>query len=88
MIGNLGKIQAIILDKKKNNHTREMIKTDNKAVNIKLSVKLPSIHIKAEVKFNLNILIWTVTFIQILKGTFIQLLIILDYSGCFPMQCL
>ena len=57
MIGNLGKIQAIILDKKKNNHTREMIKTDNKAVNIKLSVKLPSIHIKDEVKFNLNILI-------------------------------
>ena len=34
-----------------------MIKIDNEAVNIKLSVKLPSIHIKTEVKFNLNILI-------------------------------
>ena len=65
-----------------------MIKIDNEAVNIKLSVKLPSIHIKTEVKFNLNILIWTVTFIQILKGTFIQLLTIVGYSGCFPMQCL
>lgn len=64
-----------------------MIKIDNEAVNIKLSVKLPSIHIKTEVKFNLNILIWTVTFIQILKGTFIQLLTIVGYSGCFPMQC-
>ena len=64
-----------------------MIKIDNEAVNIKLSVKLPSIHIKTEVKFNLNILIWTVTFIQILKGTFIQLLTIAGYSGCFPMQC-
>ena len=64
-----------------------MLKIDNEAVNIKLSVKLPSIHIKTEVKFNLNILIWTVTFIQILKGTFIQLLTIVGYSGCFPMQC-
>ena len=64
-----------------------MIKIDNEAVNIKLSVKLPSIQIKTEVKFNLNILIWTVTFIQILKGTFIQLLTIVGYSGCFPMQC-
>ena len=64
-----------------------MIKIDNEAVNIKLSVKLPSIHVKTEVKFNLNILIWTVTFIQILKGTFIQLLTIVGYSGCFPMQC-
>ena len=34
-----------------------MIKIDNEAVNIKLSVKLPSIQIKTEVKFNLNILI-------------------------------
>ena len=34
MIVNLGKFQAIILDKKKTNHTQETIKIDNKALRL------------------------------------------------------
>ena len=39
MIVNPGKLEAIILDKPKHNHTQEIIKADNKAVKVKPSVK-------------------------------------------------
>ena len=48
MIVNPGKFQAIILDKKKTNHTQEIIKIDNKAVKIKSLVKLLGVQIDAE----------------------------------------
>ena len=52
MIVNPGKFQAIILDKKKTNHTQETIKIDNKAVKVKSSVKLLGVQIDAELNFN------------------------------------
>ena len=55
MIVNPGKFQAIILDKKKTNHTQETIKIDNKAVKVKSSVKLLGVQIDAELNFNLHI---------------------------------
>ena len=55
MIVNPGKFQAIILDKKKNNHTQEIIKIDKKAVKVKSSVKLHGAQIAAELNFNLHI---------------------------------
>ena len=55
MIVNSGKFQAIILDKKKNNHTQETIKIDKNAVKAKSSVKLLSVQIYAELNFNLHI---------------------------------
>ena len=55
MIVNPGKFQAIILDKKKNNHTQEIIKIDKNAVKIKSSVKLLGVEIAAERNFNLHI---------------------------------
>ena len=55
MIVNPGKFQAIILDKKKNNHTQEIIKIDNKAVKVKSPVKLLGFQIDDELNFNLHI---------------------------------
>ena len=55
MIVNLGKFQAITLDKKKNNHTQEIIKIDKNAVKVKSSVKLRGVQIDAELNFNLHI---------------------------------
>ena len=55
MIVNPGKFQAIILDKKKTNHTQEPIKIDNKAVKVKSPVKLLGVQIEAELNFNLHI---------------------------------
>ena len=55
MIVNPGKFQAIILDKKKNNHTQEIIKIDTNVVKVKSSVKLLSVQIDAELNFNLHI---------------------------------
>ena len=55
MIVNPGKCQAVILDKKKNNHTHEIIKIDKKAVKVRSSVKLLSVQIDAELNFNLHI---------------------------------
>ena len=55
MIVNPGKFQAIILDKKKTNHTKETTKIDNKAVKLKSSVKLLVVQIDAELNFNLHI---------------------------------
>ena len=43
MIVNSGKFLAILLYKKKNNHTQETINIDNKVVEVKLSVKLPGV---------------------------------------------
>ena len=57
MIVNPGKFQAILLDKKKTNHTQEIIKIDNKAVKVKSSVKLLGVQIVAELNFNLHIAI-------------------------------
>ena len=55
MIVNLGKFQATTLDKKKNNHTQEIIKIDKNAVKVKSSVKLRGVQIDAELNFNLHI---------------------------------
>ena len=55
MIVNPGKCQAVILDKKKNNHTHEIIKIDKKAVKVKSSVKLLSVQTDAELNFYLHI---------------------------------
>ena len=55
MIVNPGKFQAIILDKKKTNHTQGTIKIENKAVMVKSSVKLLGVQIDAELNFNLRI---------------------------------
>ena len=51
-IVNPGKFQTIILNKKKTNHTQEIIKIDNKAVKVKSSVKLLGFQIDAELNFN------------------------------------
>ena len=55
MIVNSGKFQAILLYKKKNNHTQKIINFDNKVVEVKLSVKLPGVRVDAELNFNLRI---------------------------------
>ena len=53
MIVNPGKFQAITSDKKKNNHTQEIIKIDNKVVKVKSSAKLLGVQIDTELNFNL-----------------------------------
>ena len=55
MIVNPGKFQTIILDKKKNNHTQEIIRIDKNVVKVKLPVKLLGIQTDAELNFNLHI---------------------------------
>ena len=55
MIVNPGTFQAIILDKKKNNHTQEIIKIDKNSVKVNSSVKLLDVQIDAELNFNLQI---------------------------------
>ena len=55
MIVNPGTFQAIILDKKKNNHTQEIIKFEKNAVKVNSSVKLLDVQIDAELNFNLQI---------------------------------
>ena len=55
MIVNPGKFQAIILDKKKNNHTQEIIKIGKNVVKVKSSVKLLGVQIDSELNFNLHI---------------------------------
>ena len=52
---NSGKFQAIILDKKKNNRTQEIIKIDKNAVKVNSWVKLLGVQIDAELNFNLHI---------------------------------
>ena len=51
-IVNPRKFQTIMLNKKKTNHTQEIIKIDNKAVKVKSSVKLLGFQIDAELNFN------------------------------------
>ena len=55
MIVNPGKFEAIILDKKKNDHRQEIIKIDNDAVKVKSSIKLLGVQIDAELNFSLHI---------------------------------
>ena len=55
MIVNPGKFQAIILDKKKNNHTQEKIKIGKNVVKVKSSVKLLGVQIDSELNFTLDI---------------------------------
>ena len=55
MIVNPGTFQAIILDKKKNNHTQEIIKIDKNALKVKSSVKLLGDQIDTELNFNSHI---------------------------------
>ena len=52
MTVNPGKFQAIILDKKKNNHIQEIIKI---VLKVKSSVKLLGVQTDAELNFNLHI---------------------------------
>ena len=54
-IVNPGIFQAIMLDKKKNNHIQEMIKIDNKPVKVKSFVKLLGVQTDAELNFSLHI---------------------------------
>ena len=58
MISNPGKFQAIILDKKKNNHTQKIMKKKKfgkNAVKVKSSVNILGVQIDAELNFNLHI---------------------------------
>ena len=55
MIINPGNVQAIVLEKKKNDNTQEVLKIGNKAVKVKSSVKLFGVQIDAELNFNLHI---------------------------------
>ena len=55
MIVNPENFQAIILDKKKNNHTQEILKIDKNAVKIKSSVRLVGVQIDAKLNFILYI---------------------------------
>ena len=55
MIVYPGKLQAIISDKKKNNHTQEIVNIDKNDVKVKSSVKLLGIQIEAGLNFNLHI---------------------------------
>ena len=55
MIVNPEKFQAIILNKKKNNHTQEIIKIGKNVVKVKSSVKLLGVQIDSELNFNLHI---------------------------------
>ena len=55
MIVNPGNFQAIILNKKKNNHTQEILKIDKNAVKIKSSVRLVGVQTDAKLNFNLYI---------------------------------
>ena len=54
MIVNPGKSQAIMLGKKKNNHTQEIIKIDKNIVKVKSSVKLLGVQNDDELNFNLH----------------------------------
>ena len=45
LIVNPGNFQAIILDKKKNNHTKEILKIDKNTVKVKSSVTLVGVQI-------------------------------------------
>ena len=49
------KFQAIISDKKKNNHSQKIVNIDKNAVKVKSSVKLLGIQIEAGLIFNLHI---------------------------------
>ena len=55
MFVNPGKFHVIILDKKKNNHTQEIITTDNKVVKVKSPAKLLAVQTDGELNFNLHI---------------------------------
>ena len=55
MIVNPGKIQGIIIDKKKQNHTAEYISIDQKNIKTSSSVKLLGVHIDDKLNFNLHI---------------------------------
>ena len=55
MIVNPGKFQAIILDKKKNDHTREIIKIGKNDEKVKSSIKLLGVQIDPELNINLHI---------------------------------
>ena len=55
MIVNLGKFQAIILEKKKNIYTQKIIKIGKNAVKVKSSVKLLGFQIDIKLNFNLHI---------------------------------
>ena len=55
MIVNPGKFQAIIPDKKKNNHAQEIIRTDKRSCKSQIVSKATSVQIDAELNFNLYI---------------------------------
>ena len=55
MIVNPGKFQAIIIDKKKQDHTKETFEIGNKVIEASPSVKLLGVQIDDKVNFNLHI---------------------------------
>ena len=55
MIIRPGKFQFIIIDKKKQNHTKETFKTDDKVIEVSLSVNLLGVQIVNKLNFNLHV---------------------------------
>ena len=52
---NPGKFQAIIIDRKKKSHTKEILKIGDKIIKALSSVKLLGVHIDDKLNFNLHI---------------------------------
>ena len=55
MIVNLGKFQLIILDKRKQDHTKETFEIGDKVIKASPSVKLLGVQIEDKLHFNLHI---------------------------------
>ena len=55
LIASSGKFQLSIIDKKKQNHTKETFESGDKAIEASSSVKLLGVQIDDEINFNLHI---------------------------------
>ena len=55
MIVNLGKFQSILIDKKKQDHTKETFEIGDKVIEASPSVKLLGIQIDVKLNFNLPV---------------------------------
>ena len=56
MVVNPDKFQAIILDKRKRDHTDERITVDNQQIKVVSSVKLLALQLDDKLNFNLHII--------------------------------